>query len=160
MTRLPDDKLDSLLNSHLREQLDPQRGRAAQAFRAHLAANAAAKTPPRTHRIRPFLMLAIPLAAAACALLAFSPLNQVTPPTTPAAAPTSNVSLSARTPDVDDVTLTRNVDGGTIVFDNTPTRVVIEQQLRHTQWFDPQKNTTMTLTKPQQNVKLVALEPY
>jgi hypothetical protein len=165
MERQPDDKLEQMLGQHLRAALDRQRGRAAAGFRARLAADGSPTGTPSRWRLRNWLAVAVPLAAAACAVLVWYPLAHRTP-VTPDGGGTVAVTTGAATPPggtplLDDVTLTRNVDGGTIVMeDQTPARVLLEQRVRHTQWFDPKEKAVMSVTRPEQKVKLVALEAY
>jgi hypothetical protein len=166
MAATPDDKLEQLLERHLHDALDGQRGRAKAAFQARLStASAASSAPAWRWRLRPWLTLAIPLAAAACAVLVWYPLSRVGPVAPPPGAGGGTTAVRVTAPDaaplLDDVTLTRNLDGGTIVMeDHTPARVLLEQQLRHTQWFDPREKAVISVTQPEQKIRFVALQPY
>ena len=64
-------------------------------------------------------------------------------------------------PVVDQVTFTRDVDGGTVVLDGqTPARVVRQQTVRKTEWFDPKEKATYQVTEPIEKVDYVPVRPY
>lgn len=166
MPATPDDKLEHLLGRHLRAALDGQHGRAGAAFQARRNAQPAIPSATASRwRLRPWLTLAVPLAAAACAVLVWYPLTHIGPVTPPSGGGGGTVAVAGAAPEVapllDDVTLTRNLDGGTIVMeDHTPARVLLEQQLHHTQWFDPKEQAVISVTLPEQKIQFVALQPY
>ncbi len=61
---------------------------------------------------------------------------------------------------MDQVELSREVDGGTRVLDDqTPVRIVREQQLKQMQWFDPNEKATYSVTEPVEKVGYVRLQP-
>jgi len=80
----------------------------------------------------------------------------------PNAAPRIEPRATAVTapPSVDQITFTRDVDGGTVVLDDaTPLRVVRQQTVHKTQWFDPAENATFSVTEPVERVGYVRLRP-
>lgn len=69
----------------------------------------------------------------------------------------SNVSASV----MDQTELSRDLDGGTTTLqDNTPVRVVRQQTLRQTHWFDPNEKATYSVTEPVEKVGYVRIQPY
>jgi len=54
----------------------------------------------------------------------------------------------------------RDVDAGTIVMEDTPIRVVRQQTVKHTRWFDPQEKATYSVTEPIEKVGYEKLQPY
>ena len=69
--------------------------------------------------------------------------------------------VSNPAPVMDQVTFTRDLDGGPVLLDDqTPARMVRQQTLRKTQWFDPQEKATYSVTEPIEKVGYVPLQPF
>ncbi len=69
-------------------------------------------------------------------------------------------------PVMDQVELSREVDGGTAMVQDdgngpaTPVRVVRQQTLRQSQWFDPNEKATYQVTQPVETVNYQQIQPY
>ncbi len=173
MTVLPPmndpDKVDLLVSAHLQKTLDSQRGRAVAAFREHLksAAQNADDNPlsfeAEAHR-RSMRMLRIWAGAAsvlaACLALVVTLQFVQHPDTSIALRPNPGLNVTPASVVMDQVELSREVDGGTSVLDDqTPVRIVREQQLKQMQWFDPTEKATYSVTEPVEKVGYVRLQP-
>jgi hypothetical protein len=169
MTVLPPtnpDKVDQAVTTHLVRALDPQRGRALAAFRAHVP------TPVENHDFRHAQAMrtlkwwtGAASAVAACLALVvtlqFVGNTRGHPLVVPPGAPRDPSLLAVNAPAMDQLELSRNVDGGTAVLDDqTPVHIIREQTLRQTQWFDPNEKATYSITQPVERVNYVPMQPY
>ena len=59
-----------------------------------------------------------------------------------------------------DQTWSRTIDGGTVLIDNGPHRLLERQTLRHVWWRDPEQDVRYEVTVPQTEIILVAERPY
>ncbi|MGN6369550.1 MAG: hypothetical protein ACTHN5_14930 [Phycisphaerae bacterium] len=173
MTVLPPmndpDKVDALVSAHLQKTLDAQRGRAVNAFRQHVHSNAQNPDPlsfeaqARRRSIRMLRVWAGAASALAACLALVVTLQFLHTTDNPLPAPTEHQDLPltpAGVPVMDQVELSREVDGGTQVLDDqTPVRIVRQQQLKQMQWFDPTEKATYSVTEPIEKVGYVRLQP-
>jgi hypothetical protein len=138
------------------EGLERQRGRAAAAFRERIQ-NAEFRKAGRAEAPLAMKIWAGTASALAACLTVVLTAQFVTSP--PQAHP--EVALTPRVPVVDQVMYTRNVDGGTIVLDDqTPVRVVKQQQIKQTEWFDAQEKARYSVTQPVETVQYQRVQPY
>ncbi len=156
---MPPDKLDDLLSDHLATTLDPQRGRAAAAFRAHLATRSPTTSASfwrrEVSRKALWYWAGVPSALAACVALALT-LHFVQPGNDVSSHPAGNVAQ-----DFSRFETARDENGGMAVLgDNTPVRVIRRETLTHTQWQDPIDHATYTVTEPGEQVGYVKVQPY
>lgn len=153
-----DEALGRVVRAAVAEGLEHQRGRATAAFRASLAAQGG-KEPPavlRSHRLMQWWAGAASAIAACLAVVVTAQFLLKPHDTVPIGVETAAVPAV-----VDQVTYTRNVDGGTIALDGqTPARIVRQQTVRQTQWFDPKEKATYSLTEPVEKVEYVKINPY
>ncbi len=181
MTTMPPthpDRIEQAVSGHLAQALDGQRGRAAAAFRAHIAseplgaapaslsfeqARKAADREMRTLKI--WAGVASALAACLAVVITMQSISHPAQSGGPFPGPMatthdpniSNVSASV----MDQTELSRDLDGGTTTLqDNTPVRVVRQQTLRQTHWFDPNEKATYSVTEPVEKVGYVRIQPY
>ena len=70
---------------------------------------------------------------------------------------TANVIVS---PEVQQVERTTRQDGGVLVNNNVPMRVVTEKTTRETQWVDPNDHSVYKLTEPVENVNYERVQPF
>ncbi|HUO10515.1 MAG TPA: hypothetical protein VM008_19580 [Phycisphaerae bacterium] len=163
------DKADVLISAHLQKKLDTQRGRAGAAFREKMRregeGEAGTHSLERARRqsvrmLRVWAGTASALAACLAMVVTIQFLRQQSAGgvTAPARSiPVQQASVGV----MDQVELSREVDGGTrILEDQTPVRVVREEQLRQTQWFDPSEKATYQMTEPIEKVGYVRIQPY
>jgi catechol 2,3-dioxygenase-like lactoylglutathione lyase family enzyme len=59
-----------------------------------------------------------------------------------------------------DQTWSQTLDGGTVVLDDEPHRLLERQTLRHVFWRDPDRGARYEVTVPQTEIILVAERPY
>jgi hypothetical protein len=161
MTTQEQNNLDRLLTRHLDAQLNPQRGRAAAAFRAHIAQTPRSEShEPVTLKFPKMVMYGVPSLVAASLAILFT-LQFVQPPSPGTRTSLPGTEASAAIPEVNEVTLTRNVDGGTTTLeDNTPVRIIRQQTYRQTDWVDPQDHASYSVSQPIEKVGYVRLQPY
>ena len=173
MTVLPPmndpDKVDLLVSAHLQKTLDSQRGRAVAAFREHLKSAAQntdsnpmsfeAEARRRSMRmLRIWAGAASALAACLALVVALQFVNHPDAGIATSGRPAINVTPASLV--MDQLELSREVDGGTRVLDDqTPVRIVREQQLKQMQWFDPNEKATYSVTDPVEQVGYVRLQP-
>jgi hypothetical protein len=175
MTVLPPmndpDKVDLLVSAHLQKTLDSQRGRAVASFREKLKAGGAFparddsmsfEAEARRRSVRMLRIWAGTASALAACLALVVTLEFVQRPAGEITDKPSNVLNVTPTnaPVMDQVELSREVDGGTSVLDDqTPVRIVREQRLKQMQWFDPNEKATYSVTEPVEKVGYVRLQP-
>ncbi len=181
MTAVPPtnpDEIEQAVSAHLAKALDGQRGRAAAAFRrrmmsldmgsdadTHSFARAADARAMRTLKI--WAGAASALAACLAVLVTLQVVSrtggggrEVASPDRGSVRVDPNL-MNVNAPMMDQVELSRDVDGGTAMLpDNTPVRVVRQQTLRQTQWFDPNDKATYRVTEPGEQVGYVRMQPY
>ena len=58
----------------------------------------------------------------------------------------------------------RTLDEGTVVLDDpnhaVPARKLREQELEHSQWYDPARQAHVEMTVPHENIKFVEMDTY
>jgi hypothetical protein len=177
---LQNEKFEELVSRQLTAELEPQRGKALAAFRAHIAAEGAGPAPIPISRGRSGKSLAlwagVPSLIAACVAVAVT--LHVVKPDQPAAIDTGAKSLAATAPAIPASTPPNVLppNSGTIVFDgfvthdtpgkivmgqnNVPLREVRHQEIRQRQVFDPRDNSTTIITEPVEKVGYVEVQPY
>jgi hypothetical protein len=154
-------ELELLLKGTVGRQLDAQRGRASAAFARAMQNASPAGEPvlarigtrdPHVRRLKYWAEAASALAACLAVVVGLQLSHR------------SNTTITATphptTPVVDQVEMSRNVDGGTIVWDNEPLRVVRQQTVKKTQWFDPNEKATYSVVEPVEKVGYERLLPY
>jgi hypothetical protein len=178
------DKLDELLTNHLSVSLEPQRGRAAAAFRAKLAQlpQEAPAPIPISRGVVPKRALwywaGVPSLVAA-GLAVVVTLQMVGGPRTAPVTPVGGGDPAVLTAGMGGVPKAAGGTGstGTLVFDQyvtsqdlpggvavldggTPVRVVRQLQTRHTQWVDPKERAVYSLTEePIEKVGYLKIQP-
>jgi hypothetical protein len=171
-----EDALDRALAGHLAAQLDGQRGRAAEAFRAALAAGVLRNGPDaaadphghvapamqiQRHAVRRTMWMwgGIPTALAACVAIAVGLQVFLAQPATRLAHNTGpNLQLAPAA--MEENLWTRDVDGGMVVSDQGPMKVLKEQTVRQRRWVDPQDGAVYSLTEPGEKVGYVRVKPF
>ena len=162
--------LGRVIRSVTAEGLERQRGRAAAAFQQALEDPAfrmgrptgdAAATGGHDREMRRLKLWAGLASVLAACLAVVVTLQFSMTPHGGSATPTDHGQLIATPlPVMDQVTFTRNLAGPTVVQDDgTPMRVVRQQTLRRTQWFDPAEHATYSVTEPVERVGYVRLRP-
>ena len=172
-----DEKLEALLSSHLHATLDPQRGRALDAFRAHLAQEEAPASIPISRGVVPKRALwywaGVPSLVAASLAVVITLQMVKHPLATPHPQPMPDNPLlagfgGAPTPTptgnivFDQTETTRDLAGGIAVLpDNTPVRIIRRQGIRETNWLDPRENAVYNLKEePIENVGYTQIQPF
>ncbi|MCL2646508.1 MAG: hypothetical protein FWD61_05820 [Phycisphaerales bacterium] len=158
-----DQAIGRVVRAAVAEDLERQRGRAAMAFREAMQ-NAAFHMHRETKR-EPGWGLTFKLhwlagtssAIAACLAVVLTAQFLMRPPI----APTGSTATNSQTPVIDRITYTQNFDGGTVVLqDQTPARMLRQQTVKQTEWFDPSENATYSVTQPVETVEYQQLQPY
>ena len=173
MTVLPPmnepDKVDALISAHLQKKLDPQRGRAVAAFREKMRradegdAGTLSFEQARQQSLRMLRVWAGTASALAACLAMVVTIQYLREQNPGLVAPGRGIPVqqASSVPVMDEVELSREVDGGTrILQDQTPVRVVRQEQLRQTKWFDPREQATYQMTEPIEKVGYVRIQPY
>jgi hypothetical protein len=175
MTQHSQGNLDDLLTQHLAVALNPQRGRAADAFREHLRHGAAGVKAPVAPAPIPFPRNAVPRQAlwlwagvpsliAACLALVVTMQfvgSKPHPTTTVPPPPTGSRQIVFDAPQVDRLELSRDINGGIAMGEDGPVRVIHHQSMRHAQWVDPEDNATYSITEePNETVNYLKVQPY
>ncbi len=161
--------------AHLTAELESQRGRAAEAFRAALAAgvlrtgpeagpaeeNAARSVEAQRRRVRRTVWIwgGIPTALAACVAVAVGLQVFLGQPTTHVATggePHLQVAPAA----MEESVWQRDVDGGMVMGDEGPMKVLKEQTVRQRRWVDPRDGAVYSLTEPGEKVGYVRVKPF
>jgi hypothetical protein len=161
----PPDKVEQLVSEHLQRTLESQRGRAVAAFRAQMKAGGVAPgvigfDEARRASVRMLRIWAGAASALAACLAIVVTMQYVRQPEISGSGRPATVQ-QASAPMMDQVELSREVDGGTrMLQDDTPVQVVREQTLRQTQWFDPNEKATYSVTEPIEKVGYVRIQPY
>jgi hypothetical protein len=153
-----DKELDERLRRQLAGALDPLCGRAERAIKAEIAAR---------HRWRRMLVGASSLIAASLALAIMIPSLR-RPPHRPGVVKNGSVETSppaASAPrDLVELVAWEASDEGVetvqLSDQRLPVRKVRQDALQEVKWFDPQRNATMRLTVPQQQVLLIEEDTY
>lgn len=177
---LQNEKFEELVSRQLSAELEPQRGKALAAFRAHIAAEGTGPAPIPISRGRSGKSLAlwagVPSLLAACVAVVVT--LQVTGKPKSVVEQIKEVHTTAPAmlagADATPATLPKNT--GTIVFDgfvtndtpgkivmgqnNVPLREVRHQEIRQRQVFDPRDNSTTIITEPVEKVGYVEVQPY
>jgi hypothetical protein len=154
-----ENELDERLSRHFADTLDPVRGRAIRAIEAEVAAR---------HRWRRVLIGASSLIAASIALAIMTPaLWRPRGPVMPIgpvidAGPLAASRTSPR--DIEQLVAWEASDEGVetvqLADQRVPVRKVRQEALEEVKWFDPQRNATMRLTVPRQQVFLIEEDTY
>jgi hypothetical protein len=173
MTVLPPtnpDKVDQAVSAQLARALDGQRGRALSTFRAQARSVRVESHSFESAQAMRTLKWWAGAASALAACLALvvtlqfmstSGIHSHSPALAQSGAAGDAQVMDVSAPAMDQIELSRDVDGGTAVLDDqTPVRVVREQTLRQTQWFDPREKATYSVTQPVERVNYVPLQPY
>lgn len=167
MTVLPPmndpDKVEQLVSAHLQKALDGQRGRAMAAFREQINCGGVPNMPRSFEEEKRKMMRSLRIWAGAAAAMAACLAVVVTLQRSP--GDTENPSVVApqqvSVPIIDQVELSRNVDAGTqLLPDQTPVRVVKQQTLKQTRWFDESERATYEITEPVERVGYERIQPY
>jgi hypothetical protein len=164
-----DAELSRVFRGSVGRDLDAQRGRARAAFARAIQnpefnipndAVAGRITPDTEHarEVRRLKFWAGAASALAASLAIVIGVQTLTKPGTHTNVRTNGGHAS--TPVMDHVEFSRDVDGGTVVFDQMPLRVVRQQTVKRTQWFDPQENATYSVIEPVERVGYQRLMPY
>lgn len=160
------DPFDEMLSDHFRGELRPKAGRAGACF---LAAVSPPAHPLEYQRVRPArrrVTQAIGFAMAAAALVAvvlgagIFNMRRTTSISSPPLMPPARVAAASPFVPVEQVTESRTVDEGTVVFNDAPVRQVRRQVRQTMQWYDPQQNANIEITVPREQVVYVGLQPY
>jgi hypothetical protein len=61
---------------------------------------------------------------------------------------------------MDEVVYSRDLDGGTVVIEDLPMRVVRQQTVRQREWFDANERATYRVVEPVERVGYVRVQPY
>jgi hypothetical protein len=165
------DKVEQLVSGHLQRTLESQRGRAVAAFREQMKAGGVAGEPLSFEEERRRSVRALRMWAGAASLMAACLAVVVTLQFvrhqgggTETGNVNSGQSVAAQpvsVPMMDQVELSRELDGGTrLLQDQTPVRVVRQQRLLQKQWFDPNEKATYRVTQPVEQVGYVRIQPY
>ena len=151
----PDDQaLGRVVRGAVAEGLEHQRGRALSAFRAR-----SQKPEARSQKVLK-LWAGAASAMAACLAVVVTSQFLMGPPSGNHGKDNSTVANSSEAV-VDQVTYTRNVDGGMVMLDDqTPARMVRQQTVKRTQWFDPREKAMYRVTEPVEKVGYVKVLPY
>jgi len=145
-----DHDLDPILQRHFATALDPQLGRAGEAFAAHLR-----HEPVRRARFAWLVPIGIAAAAAAVVAVVVFP-HRPTPHETP--GPVASAEPQAT---LEQVVWSRTIDAGTVFLDdNTPARKVVREQVREVRWTDATGARHVQATVPQRDVMLISLDKY
>ena len=172
-----DEKLEALLTSHLHTTLDAQRGRALDAFRAHLAKEEPIPAPiPISRGVIPkralWFWAGVPslIAASLALVLTLEMVNrpQIAGPrnlvgsTKVAVSDPPITTPNKGTIVFEQTETTRDLAGGLIVLPgNTPARQVLRQGSREVNWIDPNENATYHLQEePVENVGYTPVQPF
>jgi hypothetical protein len=158
-----DQRLTRLVKGTVGAGLDAQRGRAAAAFREAIALRGNARPIARSEQGFQWMKLWAGTASAIAACLAVVLTAQfVMRPLAGGGGSSGTPVVSNPTaPVMDQVTFTRDLDGGTVVLDDqTPARMVRQQSVRKTEWFDPREKATYSVTEPIEKVGYVPLQPF
>jgi hypothetical protein len=152
-----DEALDATLREHLRAELNPQLGRAADRFRQHLRGDGL--VPRRAWGGWLVGVVGGAMAASIAALWA-GPALWPPRPTGPAGAPV--VPVADYRFDLDDVTtLSQTRDGGTVLLDGrTPVRRIVRDELRQVRWVDPRHDASFEQIVPHRDVMLIEMDTY
>lgn len=147
------DNLDSLLQQHLRAELDPHIGKTAEAFTKTVK--------PLSRRWMIWAVGSIGAMAASIGIV-WSMSRHVAP--TPKTHPSPQYVDSTRPTEtwpVSQVEQQRNIDEGTVVFDGVgPARRVRQQIVETTTYYDPAGDGRLEVTVPTEGVTYVALQPH
>jgi hypothetical protein len=150
-----DNKIDQLLKSHLKRELDRHLGTCQEAFAAELR-----RPTPRPWQIFRYwaaaaiFILAASLAAAIVLKSAFNrPLPRQTVGSSSQGAPQNDpppLMPIAQTLDW------QTVDDGTVMLNgDVPVRQLRRQFIERTRWYDEKRKTTIELAVPQEQVMLI-----
>ena len=154
MTPLPNepaDDLDALLRAHYSATLDPQVGRATDAFRAHLDAH---HSRGRTFRL--FLAAGAAIAAGLLLAMWLIPTSAPTPDHPVAVTqPRQGTTLppaSDTAPVVQAASWSRVVDDGLGLVDDRPVRRLRRNVVEAVEWVDPATGARVRQSVPSQQV--------
>jgi hypothetical protein len=168
MARMPQDNLETLLTQHLTATLEPQRGRAAVAFRRHLEVGSAGDDAPASlplsrgviPRRALWYWAGVPsLVAAGLAVV----VTLQTPGTrhTEKSSPANAGTITFDAPALDQYELSRDINAGVAELNGDPVRVIRHQEMRHAQWVDPSDRATYGITEqPVERVGYLKVQPY
>jgi hypothetical protein len=165
------------LSRHLAGQLDPQCGRAARAFEAHLRAERRGRGGNRWLRVAAvFVIVSAGVAAFVWVEQTFlirrpAQFVNTTPPAVvpvhpalPVTTALESSSSSSSPRDVTQLTTWAASDEGvetiTLADEQMPVRKVRRDALETTQWFDPQTNAQIKLTVPVEQEILIQQDTY
>jgi hypothetical protein len=159
MSELDEKRLEWLLRQHLTSELDPQLGRALAAFRA-----APGPQRPSHWWLHAGWISGAVAACVAVGILAYA-VNQRTQRISPTAVnPPTSAKNDRGSEDV--IPVAQSVawstrDEGTIMLDgNQPVRQLRRNVVQQMQWYDPELNSTIELTVPQEQVMLIGMQSY
>jgi hypothetical protein len=108
-------------------------------------------------------MQSVTPSAPATRVIGVDPADRAAPPAnmTASLGGTDEHRLTFDPPGLDEIELSRDVDGGVALLnDNTPVRVIHHQTVRQTQWVDPVDNATYSVTQPIEKVGYEQIQPY
>ncbi len=141
-----DNKIDILISRHLGKQLDRHVGRAQRAFLAEVSQRRRWYIP-RYWAVAAVLFIAATLAGV------FAVKNLFIAPTPPIPPPI------AETQPLMPITQTvawQTTDDGTVMMNgDIPVRQLRRQVVEKIKWYDPQRNTTVELHQPQEQIMLI-----
>jgi len=144
-----DNKIDILITRHLGKQLDRHVGRAQRAFLAEVSQRRRWYIP-RYWAVAAVLLIAATLAGV------FAVRNLFT---APIREPTQVLPSNSESPPLMPVAQTvawRTMDDGTVMMNgDVPVRQLRRQVVERIKWYDPQRNTTVELHRPQEQIMLI-----
>jgi len=165
------EKFEELLTQELSSAIEPQRGKALAAFRAHLAEESqrpviagSLKDQSREISRKEFWFWScVPSLAAAClAVVVTLKMTHTSVPVAAPANPRTNAadgSLVVFTPRVEQTNEVTRREEGVLVDGQGPQRVIREEKNRTTEWQD--KNAIYRLSQPQgEAVKYEQIVPF
>jgi hypothetical protein len=150
------EELDAMLSAHLRQRLDPQLGRAAEAFEA--SAGAAASRRGGTMRLA-FATIGLIAAMVTIAWAIWPRGNHAPPP--PVVTNTDAMPDAGLPREIERMVLWQTVDdGAAVVADQLPVRKLRQEAVEQVEYYDPHDRATIRVTVPLVRDVMVQMETY
>jgi hypothetical protein len=143
-----DNKIDILITRHLGKQLDRHVGRAQRVFLAEVSQRRRWYIP-RYWAVAAVLFIAATLAGV------FALKNLLTAPTKSDVPLVTNFDPQPLLPIAQTVSWQTTDDGTVIMNGDVPIRQLRRQVVEKIKWYDAQRNTTIELHRPQEQVMLI-----